>query len=283
MLLYFSLCIIFNMLYFFTTTIWKLRPKSIYASPIYFVSFTSLVCYFATKAEFYNVINQKLNESISYLNINKFLSVLFADQYVSELEKYFNNNITLDYVVSSVFLILFGIICLDFPNYKQKIDDQKDIIYQMQIDLRRSELDNKRLIKKNNELLNIDSDTYTDADPDDYAEYVLSDNEDVDTNETIDDTNETIDDTNETIDDANEANNLANKIHSLSYQLSNCLENLDTKVNETEINKLTKKKCKEYRNKVYDIFYHTIKKNKSNTNVARLISTIKRDIGKIDF
>jgi hypothetical protein len=157
MLIYLALCIMFNILFFFSNTIWKLRPTTLSLSPMFFIIFTSLVCYFATKSEYYNLVDVELSKHLFGFKIPNIRSLLLETKYGSQInsyiDEYFNNFISFDGIMSSICFIIFGIIHLDFPNNKQKIIELKNEIEYLKTDLGRSTIENRRLLQKNAKLL----------------------------------------------------------------------------------------------------------------------------------
>lgn len=141
MLIYFLLCTFISIFYFFTSTIWKLRPNFIYVYPVFFIFYSSLIYYFPTKMEIDESIITNTGLKLYLLNNN----------YINE---YLNKYFMFDFIISYIFLILFGIIYLDFPSNKIILQLSEEII-QLKNNLNNYRLKNKELSEKNNILHNM--------------------------------------------------------------------------------------------------------------------------------
>jgi hypothetical protein len=291
MFIYLILCTILTVLCFFTSTVWKLRPKTIYASPIFFVIFTSLICYFSTKAEYLNSIK-------SIIGIANY-DMLSNTEHYNYVEKYFNKYFAFDSIVSSIFFILFGILYLDIPDYKKKIIDLSDNLYKMNIDLGRTSIENRKLSEKNAELINnladsdsdyesdhgsdSDSKSESESDSDSKSE---TDSDHVPDSDSINDHDPDIDpDSKDIINNTK----LVNELRFLSNKLLDSLDNYDNVIknadilNKTNIKKQTNNHCKNYKNEILKVFNNRLQKFPKRNDVSHAIKSIRKEITDIMF
>jgi len=298
MFIYLSLCIIYTILNFFTSIIWKLQIKSIYKSPIFLVIFTSIVSYYALKAGFLNNLN-----NIIPIHIMSFLSDGKYEQYV---EKYFSKYIQFDSIISSVFFIVLGVLYLDFPNNKEKINELNDTIFQLKIDISRCYLENRRLIRKNKKLLNLDD---SDNENQEFESYIKNEHPDYESDPESDiesepesdlesdpepDPEPDLESDTESDPEPDPDKQKPNKMTLLEAKeyvkkLIKSLKQFDSMINENDlaikkkIDKQTRIKCRHYKNKILNIFINYIRDHPKRNKFTYILKDMRKDINHIDF
>jgi hypothetical protein len=322
MLIYSSLCIIYTILNFFTSIIWKLQLKSIYKSPIFLVIFTSLVSYYSLKAGFLNNLNNIIPTQI--------MSFLSNGKYENYADKYFEKYIQLDSIISSVFFIVFGVLYLDLPNDKQKINQLKETINELKIDLGRCTLENRRLTRKNEKLLNLNDlndlnvlddldDENQDFEPELDIEHIYPESENPGSRNPDDDHKSSSESESESSSESESESDKPTKMNLSELKehvkkLIKSLKQFDSMINENdlavndsavndlavndlavndlavndlaikeEINKQTRIKCRHYKNKILNIFIDYIRAYPKRNKITNTLKNVRKDINHIDF